>query len=83
MRRESKYELAIGESVVVLRRVGARSYTTGRILGRERGPAGDERIWVDRVLAPHGTATIDGWVLGGAVSTVLSRPGEPAGKTEP
>lgn len=73
MRRESEYHLSIGEDAVALRRKGGRSFTTARILGRERDADGVERIWLDRVIAPYGTTTEEGWRVTGAISSVLVR----------
>lgn len=82
MRRESEYRLSIGDGTVVLRRTGGRSFTTARILGRASDVDGVDRIWLDRVIAPYGTSTVEGWKIRGAVSSVLERcpgGGEPAG----
>jgi hypothetical protein len=73
MRRDSVYHLSIGTDAVALRRQGSRHYATARILGRETSEAGGETIWLDRVIAPHGTTTADGWRIDGAVSSVLQR----------
>lgn len=73
MRRESEYELSIGDGSVVLRRRGGRSFTTARILGQATDAEGVDRIWLDRMIAPYGTSTVDGWMIRGAVSSVLER----------
>ena len=75
MRRESEFLLSIGDGQVVLRRKGGRAYTAARILGREVDADGVERVWLDRVIAPYGTATVEGWSIVGAVSSVLERAG--------
>lgn len=72
MRREQEYELSIGDDMATARRMGSRAFTTARVLGR--GTDGDvETVWLDRVIAPHGVTTAEGWRVGGAVSSVLTR----------
>lgn len=73
MRRDHEYVLSIGDGVATMRRKGSRAYTTARILGREMSESGYETIWLDRLIAPHGIATVEGWKVGGAVSSVLTR----------
>ena len=48
-----------------------------RILGREVGGDGVERVWLDRLVhaVEDDDQVWDGWTLSGAVSTVLARPG--------
>lgn len=78
MRHESKLTVAIGTDAVVVRTHGRLGYRTARILGRERGEDGSERIWLDRVVAPYGSELGDGWHAQGAVSTILVRSTPPA-----
>lgn len=65
-----EYEVEFeGDTAVLLR--GRRRKRTARVLGRECGSDGIERVWLDRLVIGPGES-INGWSHSGAVSSVLA-----------
>jgi hypothetical protein len=67
-------EIVFGDGVAVIKRRGISHSTVANVLGAESDPASRiSRVWLDRVVHNTNDATLDGWHVSGAISTVLTR----------
>lgn len=73
LNKSSEYQIKLGEGVATFTRSLSSAATVAIILGDEIDVAGVRRLWLDRLVHLEGDTATDGWVLGGAVTTVLSR----------
>ena len=73
LNKSSEYQIKLGEGIATFTRSLSSVATVATILGDEIDMAGVRRLWLDRLVHLEGDTATDGWVLGGAVTTVLSR----------
>lgn len=73
--------IAIGDGLVTVKRRGTRGTTVANILGTVEA-AGIEVICLDRLVHGIFESELDGWQVGGAVTTLLSRPIGPRRSTD-
>ena len=67
-------EIVFGDGVAVIKRRGISHSTVANVLGAESDPVSRiSRVWLDRVVHNTNDATLDGWHVSGAISTVLTR----------
>jgi len=70
----TRFNVAFGEGVAVVRRAGSTSVIVCNVLGREISSAGAENVYLDRLV--HGSRGSEDWGdfdASGAVSTILTR----------
>lgn len=67
-------DVKIGDGVVSIHRRGVSQVTTAKLLGVEHDAAGQPvRLWLDRMIHRPKEAEIGGWVVSGAVSSILTK----------
>ena len=67
-------EIVFGDGVAVIKRRGISHSTVANVLGAESDTKSRiSRVWLDRVVHNTNDATLDGWHVSGAISTVLTR----------
>ena len=68
-----KYAVKIGDGVAVLTTGHSSTAMVAKVLGDETSPEGMRSVWLDRRVHLEDDTARDGWRLGGALTTVLTR----------
>lgn len=69
-----EYAITVGDGIVMVKRKGSSCrLTVAKVLGTVNAD-GVEVLCLDRLVHNHYESEMDGWHVGGAVATLLSRP---------
>lgn len=67
-------EVSLGDGVAAFRRRGNSVVIVANVLGVERNARGEvTKVWLDRLVHDRGKEMFVGWVVSGAISTILER----------
>ncbi|MDW3683218.1 hypothetical protein RA280_15950 [Cupriavidus sp. CV2] len=66
-------KVSLGDGIVTVKRKGTQRLVIANVLGTVEAD-GVEVIYLDRLVHNHYENEMDGWMVAGAVTTLLSRP---------
>lgn len=73
---DRKPEVRVGEGVIIIKRPNRSALVMANVLAIETRD-GLEHIYLDRIVHRPRETEFEGWLVSGAISTILSRPHSP------